>query len=158
MIRQRSHRIAALKSILTHMAEYICVGTTSLVVINGTIAWVTGNDAVSYTRDLLLMPLIAAFSCIPLFIYVFLDPKTTRSVYILRGVQLILTLAVVFLSTTLLGVMERTGIARLAVMFVLVFVFINTYAYLKDKRLAKLLNSRLDAFHNAQNATYNDMD
>jgi len=125
-----------------------------MVVVNGGMAWLNNMEWVLYNRDLMRILLAAFFAVLPMLIGVFVNPVTPLGLLVLQGVHFVIT------AVLLMGVLlfiEPTGrdfTLRTGAIALLLYLGVYVLAYLKDRRIARSVNRKLDELHLHENETH----
>jgi len=146
-----------LKYVLKFMFFLFCVNTTVLVLFTGTINLLLYYDTVVPVRNILRFPLVGFASVLPTLIFVRDKTKETKTVTIIRtALHFILTSGIVFGFVVHYGWLDTANAIFVIAFFLSGYISVHIYQGLRDRKLAKQLNERINAFHNAENATHRD--
>ena len=148
-----------LKYALKFMFALFCVVTTFQVIFIGALNLVFGTDFTMTMQDIMRFPIISLASVLPTLIFVQGKPKITptRAESIIRSaLHLALTAGAVFGLLIYFRWLDATNAAYIIAFFLVVYITAYTFQELRDRKLAKQLNERINAFHNAENETHRD--
>jgi len=133
-----------------------CSITTAIVLFVGVQATITDENITFTGIDLLKLVSVSFASTLPSLIFVGQRSTSRKKVIILSATHFILTAGAVF---GLLILYEWIDAAT-AIYTVLCFLFVYVTAYtvieIRGQRLAKRLNDKINAFHEAENETHDD--
>ena len=144
---------------LKYMFILFCVVTTGQVLFVGALNLIIGNEYLMTMSDLLKLPLVSFASVIPTLIFVRSKTKKTPTkteTLILPIVHFILTAGIVFGLLMYFEFMDAANAAFIIMLFLVVYIPAYIYQYMRDRKLARQLNERINAFHNTENATHHD--
>ena len=146
-----------LKYALKFMFVQACIVTTFLVLFTGTINLTLYYDTVVPVRNILRFPLLAFATVLPSLIFVRDKSKETKKGTIIRTtLHFIFTSGIGFGLVIHFGWLDATNAIFVIAFFLVIYIFTHIYQALRDRKLAKQLNERINAFHNAENATHRD--
>jgi amino acid transporter len=141
---------------LKFMFVLFCAITTFQVIFIGVLSFIFGNDSVMIMQDMLRFPFVSFASVLPTLIFVRSEKKKTPSraeTIILSALHFTLTAGIVFGLLIYFKVMTATNAAYVIVFYLVVYITAYTFMELRDRKLAKQLNKRIEALHNAENET-----
>ena len=144
---------------LKFMSILFCIVTTCQVVFIGVGNVLLGNDSFMSMQDLMRLPLISFASVLPTLVFVRAKTKKPPS-----GAELIfipilhfaLTAGIVIGLLIYFRFMDAANAAILVAFFLAIYIPAFLFQKFRDRRLARQLNERINAFHNADSATHND--
>ena len=148
-----------LKYALKFMFVLFCVVTTVQVIFIGVLNLVLSADFTIPIQDIIRFPIISFASVLPTLIFVQGKSKKapTRAESIIRSaLHLVLTAGAVFGLLIYFRWVDATNAAYIIAFFLVVYTTAYTYQELRDRKLAKQLNERINAFHDAENETHRD--
>ena len=141
------------------MSILFCIITTCQVVFIGACNLLLGNDVMMSMQDLMKLPLISFASVLPTLIFVRTKTKTPparEEAIFIPILHFALTAGIVFGLLIYFGFMDVANAAILVAFFLAIYIPAFLFQKFRDKRLARLLNERINAFHNADSATRDD--
>jgi len=150
---RKKHKWPILKATLDQMFKYFCIVATVLLLINGGLAWVSGNDWILYNQDLLRLILSAFFAVLPLLLAVFFEEYSIKGLPVLRVIRFVITAILVLGTLIIIQPTGRDVTLLTGVIFLFVYVAIDGYGYVTSRRLVLNINKKLDALHREENAT-----
>jgi len=148
-----------LKYALKYMFVLFCVITTFQVIFIWVLSLILGADFTMTMQDIMRFPVISLASVLPTLIFVQRKSKKTqaRAEEIIRSaLHLALTAGAVFGLLIYFNWLDATNAAYIISFFLVVYIAAYTFQELRDRKLAKQLNERINAFHNAENETHRD--
>jgi len=144
---RKQHKLPVFWAVLSQMFKYFCVVVTVLVVLNLANAWMTDNEWTHNRADLTHMLLMVLLSMVPMLLFVFFEGGI-----FLRLLHIFLTAGIplIYLAISPPGGSFTT---HTIVTFLIVFVAVYGFGYLKDRRVTIKINKKLDAFRHDENAS-----
>jgi hypothetical protein len=125
----------------------------------GVLNLIFGADSTMPIQDIIRFPIVSLASVLPTLIFVQGKSKITltRVETIIRSaLHLILTAGAVFGLLIYFRWLDATNAAYIIAFFLVVYITAYAFQELRDRKLAKQLNERINAFHNAENETHCD--
>jgi hypothetical protein len=145
-----------LKYALKLMFHMFCIITTGQVFFVSVILLINEPDAVFTMREMLQMPFVALAGVLPILIFV-RSEKATRTELIVRNVlHFILTAGIVLGLLIYFGWMYASNAVIIIGFFLAIYIPAYIVQEIRDRKLAKQLNERINAFHNTENETHRD--
>ena len=148
-----------LKYALKFMFFLFCVVTTFQVLLVGVVNIILENDNTMTFWDMLKLPLVSFASVIPTLIFVrgkTNKQQTRAEAVILPILHFALTAGLVFGLLIYFGFMDAANAAILVAFFLAIYIPAYIFQELRDRKLAKQLNERINAFHDTENAPPHD--
>ena len=144
-----------LKDALKLMIIIACVATVFQVIFISLFAWVSDYESTLYARELYRLPLTGILSTLPTLIFVGKENISARKLILIRSTHFILTMGIVFGALLYFGlIIDMSNILLVAVIFLITYIIATIIGERQARNLAQQLNERLDAFHNAENASH----
>lgn len=146
-----------LKQTIITMLILFCAVTTAQVLFIGIFNLSINSEETLTFRSILRMPLIAFASVLPMLVFVrgkTEKPQTRKESIFRQALHFVLTAGIV------IGLMIyfewiNTGNAIILILFFLtVYIAAYTIIVLRDRRLARQINERINAFRIAENETH----
>ena len=148
-----------LKYALKFIFVLFCVITTFQVLFIGIINTVLGSDIMFSMQALLQLPLISFAGVLPVLLFVrgrTKNPPSRTTAIILQALHFILTSGAVFGLLIYFKWLDATNAALIIAFFLGIYIPAYIFQELRDRKLARQLNERINAFHNNDNATHLD--
>ena len=133
-----------------------CSITTAIVLFVGTQAVISADDITFTGFDLLKLVSVSFASTLPSLIFVCQQSASRKKVIILSATHFILTAGSVFGLLVLYEWINATTAIYTVLCFLIVYVTAYTVIEIRGQRLAKRLNDKINAFHEAENETHDD--
>ena len=148
-----------LKNAIKFMALLFCILTTAQVLFVGAINMYMDNNMTMTMQDLLRFPLISFAAVLPTLIFVRNKAKNRSSrieTFLFPILHFTLTAGIVFGLLIYFGWMDASNAIIMVAFFLAIYVPAYAIQEIRDRKLAKRLNEKIDAFHNSENATRAD--
>ena len=145
-----------LKYAFKFMFVLFCVITTFQILFICLINFMDDNVILMTTKGLLRIPFVSFAGVLPTLIFVFGKDKnhlTGAAAIIMPALHFALTAGIVFGLLIYYGWMDAANAAFIIAFFLAIYVSAYVYQGLRDRKLAKQLNERINAFHGAENET-----
>jgi len=140
-------KLPSLKMVLDQMFKYFCIVTTVIILVNGTVALITGEAFMLHGRDIMRILLAALLGVLPLLLFLFFEDEMYRGVPVLRIVHFIITAVLVMGILVVVEPYGRDFTRGTGVIFLLVYFFVYGYGYYRDRSIAHMVNKRLGELH-----------
>ncbi|MCL2163676.1 MAG: DUF3021 domain-containing protein [Oscillospiraceae bacterium] len=148
-----------LKDTLKFMFTLFCAVTTFQVIFIGVMNLIYDNGFMMSMRDILRLPIISFLSALPMLIFVrskTKKPLARVKAILLQALHFTLTAGIVFGLLVYFGWVDAANAIFIVVFFLAIYISAYVFQELRDRKLAKQLNERINAFHSAENAAHND--
>jgi len=147
MTFRMANKLPSLKITLDQMFRYFCIITTVIILVNGAMALITGEELVLHGRDVVRILLAALFGVLPLLLFLFFEDDMRRGVPVLRIIHFIITAVLVMGVLLVVEPYGRDFARGTGVIFLLVYFIVYGYGYHRDRSIARMVNKRLGELH-----------
>jgi len=144
----------SLKEELKFMFHLFCAITAFETIYMAIAAFVNGEGFTFTARDLYKIPLVALFGVIPVLILVRKEQVPKTELILRRILHFIITAAVVLGSLVYFGWLVVANAIVIIVFFLAIYIGAYVVESVREKQLADKINERINAFHEAENATH----
>ena len=143
---------------LKFMFVLFCVITAFQVLFVGIVNIALNNDVMFSMRDLLKLPLISLAGVLPTLIFIRTKTKPpSKAESIIKSVlHFILTAGGIFGLLIYFKWLEPANAVFIVTFFLVIYIPAYIFQELRDRKLARQINERINAFHEAENATHRD--
>jgi hypothetical protein len=146
-----------IKTAARFMFILFCVINTCIFLIQSLADIFFGINITHGGRDIIKVMGISLVSVLPVLLFTMVDENTTRKkIIVLRVLHFILTGGFVFAFQLYAGFMTAANAVYVISVFLIIYAASYITMEIRDGKLAKRLNERINAFHGDKNEAHRD--